>query len=64
MLAHLKGDFDNVMRAQGKEGLEWLAVAERGEHFRYFAQKLGLLVNRWAFRREGRWVDKCLVFAL
>jgi hypothetical protein len=63
MLEHLKGVFDDAMRAQGKEGLEWLAVTAEGEHFRYFANKVVLPVNRWAFRREERWVDKRLTFA-
>jgi hypothetical protein len=64
MLERLKGVFDDVMRAQGKEGLEWLAAAEQGEHFRYFANKVVRPVDWWAFRREERWVDKRLAFAL
>jgi hypothetical protein len=63
MLEHLKGVFDDVMRAHGREGLEWLAAAEQGKHFRYFSNKVVLPVNRWAFRREERWVDRRLVFA-
>jgi hypothetical protein len=63
MLAHLKGVFDDVMRAHGREGLEWLAAAEQGEHFRFFANKLVLPINDWAYRREEKWVDARLVFA-
>jgi hypothetical protein len=63
MLDHLKGVFNDAMRGQGKEGLEWLAVAEQGKHFRRFAQKLALTIDRWAFRREEKWVDTRLEFA-
>jgi hypothetical protein len=63
MLEHLKRAFDDATRAHGTEGLEWLAAAEQGEHFRLFTKKLVLPIGDWAYRSEEKWVDARLVFA-
>lgn len=63
VVEHLKGIFDETMRSEGPAGLEWLAAAESGEHFRFFANKLHETVRTWSRRRCEAWVDARLAFA-
>ena len=62
-LTHLRGIFNETIKANGKVGEEWLEASEKGELFRNFAALLEYEVQVWATPTMERWVDQRLAFA-
>ena len=62
-LAHLRGIFNETIKAHGKVGEEWLEASEKGQLFRNFSRLLEHEVQVWAEPSLERWVDERLAFA-